>query len=334
MFVPVVSKEGKPLMPTTPSRARRWIESGKATPFRSKGIFCVRLNIEPSDTQTQQVAVGIDPGSKREGYTVKSKAHTYLNIQAEAITHVADALKTRREMRRGRRFRKTPCRANRSNRAKSPFPPSTKARWDWKLRLCKWLAKLYPISAFVVEDIKAAPIKSARKWNASFNPLQVGKQWFYEQLSKIARVVTMSGFETFTLRNALGLKKISNKLANVFEAHCVDSWALANDYVGGHTKPDNTQLLLIAPIRLHRRQLHALQPSKGGVRRPYGGTRSHGFKRGSFVKHVKFGLCYVGGVLKDRISLHSIATGKRLTQQAKPVDCKFVCYSAWRSSTA
>jgi hypothetical protein len=68
-------------MPTTPSRAKRWIKSGKATPFWKKGVFCVRLNVEPSDTNRQPIAVGIDPGSKREAFTVKSQAHTYLNIQ-------------------------------------------------------------------------------------------------------------------------------------------------------------------------------------------------------------------------------------------------------------
>lgn len=78
-------------MPTTFARAEHWIKSGKATPFFRKGIFCVRLNVEPSNRHTQAVAVGIDPGSKREGYTVKSKAHTYLNQQFHAVDWVKDS---------------------------------------------------------------------------------------------------------------------------------------------------------------------------------------------------------------------------------------------------
>ncbi len=78
MFVPVKSKDGEKLMPTTPARARKWIKSGKATPYWNNGIFCVRLNIEPSDRHKQDIAVGVDPGSKKEGFTVKSTSHTYL----------------------------------------------------------------------------------------------------------------------------------------------------------------------------------------------------------------------------------------------------------------
>src|SRR5438046_2392009 len=116
-FVPVVDSQQKPLMPTTPARARRWIRSGKATPFFKKGVFCVRLNQQPSDNQKQPVVVAIDPGSKQEGYTVKSELHTYLNLQAKAIDWVKDAVETRRMLRRNRRSRNTPCRANRRNRS-------------------------------------------------------------------------------------------------------------------------------------------------------------------------------------------------------------------------
>ena len=101
-FVPVVDLNQKPLMPTTPSRARRMIKSGKSTPFFKKGIFCIRLNQKPSDNKTQEIVIGIDPGSKREGFTVKSESHTYLNAQTKAIDWVKDAIEVRKNMRRGR----------------------------------------------------------------------------------------------------------------------------------------------------------------------------------------------------------------------------------------
>lgn len=92
MFVPVVDQYQQPLMPTTPARARRWIQRGKATPFWKRGVYCVRLNVEPSAREVQPVAVGIDPGSKKEGYSVTSAAHTYLNLQADAVYWVKDTL--------------------------------------------------------------------------------------------------------------------------------------------------------------------------------------------------------------------------------------------------
>lgn len=312
LYVPVISNAGEPLMPCHPARARELLRKGLAVRRFSRGLFFIRL-LERADGDTQSVAVGIDPGSKKEGYTVKSEAHTYLNVQADAVTSVKDAIKTRREMRRARRFRKTPCRSPRFNRARGGLPPSTKARWDWKLRICRWLSQLYPLTRFIVEDIKA-PTKGKRRWDTSFSPLEVGKQWFYAELSRIASVETKVGWETKQLRDAHGLKKSGKKTAEVFEAHCVDSWVLANGWVGGHTKPDNTSLLCVTPLRFHRRQLHRLQPDKKGVRKPYGGTRSLGFKRGSLVKHPNWGVTYVGGTLKERISLHSLTNGNRLTQ--------------------
>jgi hypothetical protein len=344
MYVPVVDSNNKPLMPTIPSRARRWIKSGKATPFWKKGVFCIRLNIEPSDRQIQPIAVGIDPGSKREAFTVKSESHTYLNIQIHAVDWVKDHVETRRNMRRARRYRNTPYRKCRSNRLRNKkfLPPSTKARWQWKLRIAKWLKLMFPINAFIIEDIKARTIKNGKKWNKLFSPLEVGKHWFYDELRQLACVETKQGYETYELRQALGLKKSKQKLSNSFEAHAVDSWVLANWYVGGHIAPDNTALIEIVPLKFHRRQLHRLEHSSGHIRSRYGGTLSAGFKRGSIVKHpTKYGFCYVGGWLESptkkdpnrrTISLHCLKTGKRLTQNTLPTDCKFLSYNSWRSN--
>jgi hypothetical protein len=332
MFVPVVDRQQQPLMPTTPARARKWVQSGKATPFWKGGVFCVRLNGEPSDRLTQPIAVGIDTGSKKEGYSIVSAAHTYLNIQADTPHWVKEGVATRRQMRRTRRGRKTPCRAPRVNRLhnKKKLPPSTRARWHWKLRLATWLVSLYPVTVFVVEDIKAQT-RGKRLWDQSFSPLEVGKEWFYQQLRRLSPVEIRQGWETKQMRDALGLKKSSKKTAQEWSAHCVDAWVLAQRLVGGQNKPDNTRLLCITPLQWHRRQLHRFQPEQGGVRKPYGGTRSLGVKRGTLVKHHRHGLAYVGGTMQGRLSLHNLRTGKRFTQAAKVTDCQVKKLLKWRA---
>jgi hypothetical protein len=331
-YVPVVSSTGKPLMPTTNQKADKLIAKGRAMRRFNRGVFYIQLR-DRADGYTQPIAVGIDPGSKKEAFTVKSAAHTYLNIQVDAVTWVKDAEATSTQMRRVRRYRKTRYRKQRANRnqGKVRLPPSTKARWSLKLRIATWLSRLFPIETYVVEDIAAVTKPGKRRWNESFSPLEIGKQWFYAELGKLGRVQLYQGYETAQERNELGLKKSKAKLADHFDTHCVDSWVLANFEVGGHLLPDNQAILYLVPLRFHRRQLHRLQPETGGIRKPYGGTVSMGFKRGSWVKHPKYGLVYVGGTFKGRISLHSLQDGKRLTQNAKPEDCTFLTYSGWRT---
>ena len=97
LYVPVVSSTGKPLIPCHPARARELVRSGRAVRRFDRGLFYIRLT-DRADGEVQAVTVGIDPGSKQEGITVKSEAHTYLNIQADAVDWVSDHVKTRRNM--------------------------------------------------------------------------------------------------------------------------------------------------------------------------------------------------------------------------------------------
>jgi hypothetical protein len=150
------------------------------------------------------------------------------------------------------------------------------------------------------------------------------------ELLKLGKLRLKAGWQTAQLRAKWNLKKSSNKLAEKFEAHCVDSWVLANDSVAGHIQPDNTQVLFLTPLQFHRRQIHAFQFSKAGKRRLYGGTKSCGFKRGSLIRHKNYGLCYVGGTMKNKISVHDLRAGKRLSQRAEPTNCQFVAYNNWR----
>ena len=109
--------------------------------------------------------MGVDPGSKKEGFTVKSEAHTYLNVQTDAHSKVGKKIEKRRELRRTRRSRSCPNRKNRTNRHpanKERIPAGTRVRWDWKLRILDWLSNMYPVTHVCVEDIRAR-ISNVRK---------------------------------------------------------------------------------------------------------------------------------------------------------------------------
>lgn len=358
-YVPVVSKDQQPLMPTTPNRAKRWVKSKKATYFYKLGLVCVRLDQEPSARHLQPIAVGVDTGGTYEAITLKSKSATYLNIQAGAVTWVKKAVEERRNLRRSRRNRKTPCRTPelKTQKKEGWLAPSTRARWNSKLRIIDVLRKVIPLSGYNVEDIAAVTKEGQRRWNLGFSPLEVGKKYFYGELAKKGKLFEPTpGWRTKEERDKLGLVKgKSNEYA--FKAHCQDSWVLANMVVGGHTKPDNKKIFYLAPLQFQRRNLHRARAKRGDIKRQkklltqdvklvkpskdgrprYGGMDSLGLKRGSLVKHPKYGVAYVGGFSADkqRISLNSLEINpelpnNRLAQNVKTSDCNFLCYNSWR----
>ncbi len=339
-YVPVVDSNQLPLMPTTPSRADRWIKTRKATGFWKQGIYCVRLNTEPSGRITQPIAAGVDPGSKREAITLKSRARTFLNVHLHARTGVKEKLETRRNMRRTRRTRTTPyrkCRPNRGHsKIKGRIPPSTFARWNNKLRVLDYLLKIFPVTHANIEDIQAETRKKRKKkkgnrpsWNAHFSPLQVGKEWFYVEIQQRGlELETRLGWHTKELRDQFGLKKTKQKMAETFSAHCVDSWVLANDIVGGHTEPDNIEIFVMKPLDFARRQLHKLQPAKGGERANYGGTAKNGLVRGSLVIYKGRGLGILGGWTKVGLTINTLA-GEPKYKAVKRQNIQFVAYNKW-----
>ncbi len=329
-YVPVVSASGEPLMPCHPARARELVLKGKAIRRFKCGIFYIRL-IKRESGRVQKVVCGIDTGSKREAFTVKDSKKDYINVLSDAVTTVKDKLETRRMMRKTRRNRKTPYRKCRYNRKRRPFPPSTKARWDAKLRIINILRSLYPICTYIVEDIKARTKKGEKeKWNATFSPLEHGKNYFYSEVKEFGRLALKAGYETAELRKTLSLEKTKEKFLETFNAHNVDSWVLAYSETGGSATPTNKSLLRLIPLNFHRRQLHALQPGKHGERRPYGGTRSLGVTRGTVIKHPKYGMAYVGGNSKDRISIHDMQTGERLSRDIRVKDIERLYIIKWR----
>jgi len=329
-MVPVISRKNIPLMPCSEKRSRKLMEKGQAKAMWKNQIFCIQLLKDPSDSGYQDVTIGIDPGSKKEGLTVVTDTKVILNITTEAVTTVKDAVETRRMLRRSRRGRNTPYRKCRFNRVIGLIPPSTKARWNQKIRLLGLLQKMLPITVVNLEDISAVTKKGQRKWNLNFSPLQAGKAYFNQHIKSIGLMLhTTQGFETKEHRDLRGFKKTKKKLDNVWEAHCVDSHSLCEIATGTTIAPFKG-MYIFENFSFSRRQLHVQNFSTGGKRKEYGGTVSLGIPRGSLIRHPKFGLAYVGGTSKGFISLHS-PTGKRITQSAKKTDITILNNNKWRT---
>jgi hypothetical protein len=323
-------------MPCTPAKARHLFKRGDARPRRNKlGLFYVQLCYE-QDPDKQPLVVGIDPGTKFEGFSVVGTKETVVNLMVEAPDRVKDAVETRRAMRRARRFRKwrRPERFDNRLGRKQRIPPSTRSRWEAKARVVMQLQKILPLTDVVIEDVQATTFPGkGRKWNGSFSPVQVGKEHLYRLLREMGLTVHFcQGYQTKELRETFGLKKTKSKSEQSFASHAIDAWVMAAS-VSGAEKPTCRKLWYLVGTQPMRRQLHTLQPAKGGIRKPRGGTRSLGFKRGTLVLHPRYGRCAIGGFDRGRktISLHAYRTNKRLTQSGKSGDCVVLTSVAFRS---
>jgi RRXRR protein len=337
MRTPVVDQRGVPLMPCHPAKARRLLGQGKAQARWNKlGLFYIQLGWE-QEPDNQPLAVGIDPGATYEGYAVVGSQDTVLNLMAEAPTHVKEAVKVRRTMRRARRSHKCRRRAARfHNRlaGHTRIPPSTRARWEAKARIVLHLRRILPLTAVVVEDVRAPTCRGkGGTWNTRFSPVQVGKEHLYRQLrSRGLTLDTFEGWQTQELRARYGLRKSTSKARRAFDSHAVDAWVLAASATGA-PHPTCRRLWYLVTIRLQRRQLHRLQCAKGGGRRPYGGTRSLALKRGTLVRHPRYGLCSVGGCdhQKGTLSVHRYRDNQRLTQRANAASLRTLTWTPYRT---
>ena len=345
--VPVISSDNRPLMPTKPSRARRWIKEGKAVrKFNDLGQFYVQLTGEPFDYSTQPISVGIDPGKVFSGIGVQSSLYTlwtaHLELPFKRVSERMDSRRLMRRLRRGRRInRKLPfsLRAHRqkrlSNRRQGKLAPSIKANRQLELRVVSELSKIYPITDIYFEYVKAdVDLTSGRKGAKSgkgFSAVMVGQKWVIEELKRFGNVHTRLGWQTSNLRKHLGLEKSKNKAEKSPKSHANDGITLACfrflDYLPFHTANSHGhewqgKVVLTSAIfavvkrpPISRRQLHLMVPAKGGVRRKYGGTTTQfDLRKGDLVNSPK-GIGFVSGQTEKQISV-SDASWKRLGQIA------------------
>ena len=93
-------------MPTHPARARKLISKGRAVPHHIKGMFGIRLlDRTRVESDVQDVAINIHPGSQNTGYTVVTDDEKGQRIVLAAleIKHRAFTIKATLVKRRGYR---------------------------------------------------------------------------------------------------------------------------------------------------------------------------------------------------------------------------------------
>ncbi len=324
--VPVLSPEGKPLMPTKPSRARRWLKEGKAKVVpNALGIFCVQLQQKSSGEKTQDIAAGIDPGKLFSGVGVVSYQATLFKAHLQLpFLNVTKKMTTRRILRRARRGRrinrKLPfeqrCHRQKrfDNRRQSKLPPSIRANRELELRVVQELARIYPISQIVYEMINA-------RGDKGFSPVMVGQKIMLDSLKAIAPVTTKLGWETSILRQHLGLEKDkTDKSKQSPETHANDGMALAcyrfieyQQFIDpirkirggkwfGSVNLTNCPFAVITRPNLYRRQLHfenpdSKKPNPNQYRKRKGGTVTpYGYRSGDLVRAQKAGKIHLGWI--------------------------------------
>ena len=345
--IPVISIDGNPLMPTKPSRARKWIKQGKAIgKFNDLNQFYVQLIVESSGNKTQPIAVGIDPGKLFSGIGVQSSKYSlwmgHLELPFKTVKKRMEDRRMMRRNRRGRRINRKllfELRAHRqkrfNNRKQGKLPPSIRANRQLELRVVKELCKVFPITDIYFEYVKCdVDLTSGRKSAKSgkgFSPVMVGQKWMLSQLKQFCEVHTKYGWETHNLRQHLGLEKSKNKAEQSKQSHANDGLTLACyrflEYKDFHTanshghRWEGIVTITDSPFSIvkrppySRRQLHLMLPSKGGIRRKYGGTTTDfSYRKGDLVTSPK-GVGYVSGQTKKQISV-SDSNWKRLGQIA------------------
>ncbi|BAF58344.1 hypothetical protein PTH_0163 [Pelotomaculum thermopropionicum SI] len=318
--VPVVGVDGKPLMPTTPRRARLLIRDGLAKRRRNKlGLFYVQM-LRPVGTETQPMALAVDPGAKYDGISIASHKQIELKAMVFLPVGVPEKMETRRNLRRARRFRNTPRRPARfDNRRRKGYwlAPTQRSKVECRLKVVRELCKVFPVWLIVTEDVR---FNHARSRNGKyFSTVEIGKALTYFEYKKLAELKLVKVSDTDAWRERFGLVKYTErKWEQTPETHANDAVAMLMGITG--CEKAVTPFYVWRKLQYARRSLHRQHFQKGSKRPLFGGA-SNGtfFRKGDWVEAEKAGVKYRGwvcGLPTETTKLVGVADadGKRIGQ--------------------
>ena len=152
-MVYVLDKNGQPLMPTDRHRKVRLMLQSSQAKVIKRCPFTIQLNYD-SGYQTQEISLGIDAGSKHIGVSATTKIKVLYEADVELRNDIVDLLSSRRELRRGRRNRKTRYRQAKFNNRRCGngwLAPSIRQKIGTHLTVVENICKILPISRIMVE---------------------------------------------------------------------------------------------------------------------------------------------------------------------------------------
>jgi hypothetical protein len=153
MKVFVLSQEGKPLMPTTPRRARLWLKEKQACVVRQEP-FTIRLRFATKHS-VQKVVVGVDTGSKAVGIAATTNGEVVFQAEVHLRDDIVGKMTQRRQYRRSRRSRQTryrPARWRNRRRIEGWLPPSLRSKAEATVKVVRFVASsLLPVSQVIIE---------------------------------------------------------------------------------------------------------------------------------------------------------------------------------------
>lgn len=149
--VPVLNMRGEPLMPTTPRKARKLLERGKAKVV-SRTPFVIQL-LYPTGEAKQDIILGIDAGYSKIGYSAVTEKREVMAGELELRKDISRLLEKRRAYRRDRRNRLWYRKSRFSNRSRGEgwFAPSLEHKLQSHISLVERLKRILPITMVVVE---------------------------------------------------------------------------------------------------------------------------------------------------------------------------------------
>jgi hypothetical protein len=269
----VLDVEGEPLTPTNWRKAKKLVKGEVAKKIWSKfGTFGVQMLVDTRKEKPDCV-IGIDHGTKFEGYSIVCGTENNLNIKLDLPDKkkIVRKLEERRILRRTRRSQKCRRREARfNNRKRDGFiAPSQLVVVNSRLKVIRGLIKMYPINFCGFEDVCFNHAKY--KWGKNFSTIEIGKTKIKEFIASFGvKIFEYKGWDTKSLREQYGYKKISSKSKDCFESHCCDSLALAVDVVCGERIEPNKSLVVVDyTYRPVRRKLYDTQFKKGHIKPIY-----------------------------------------------------------------